>query len=140
MALVKIVDIDGVQWEMKDQTARDKITTLETEITNLKTVEKWETKIPNYGGDIIARRQGNIVHVVGINIGRVNKIPSTTGEIDLAILPERFRPSEGCFFMIRIQGSYVTSYGGVVYPDGRINCWAYADIDYGYFSLSYIVN
>lgn len=29
MALVKIVDIDGVQWEMKDQTARDKITNLE---------------------------------------------------------------------------------------------------------------
>ena len=29
MALVKIVDIDGVQWEMKDQMARDKITNLE---------------------------------------------------------------------------------------------------------------
>ena len=29
MALVKIVDIDGVQWEMKDQTARNKIANLE---------------------------------------------------------------------------------------------------------------
>lgn len=29
MAEVKIVDIQGVQWEMKDQTARDKITNLE---------------------------------------------------------------------------------------------------------------
>lgn len=29
MAEVKIIDIDGVQWEMKDQTARDKIANLE---------------------------------------------------------------------------------------------------------------
>lgn len=33
MALVKIVDIDGVQWEMKDQTARDKITDIEKKIS-----------------------------------------------------------------------------------------------------------
>lgn len=33
MALVKIVDIDGVQWEMKDQTARDKITDIEKNIS-----------------------------------------------------------------------------------------------------------
>ena len=38
MADVKIVDIDGSQWAMKDQVARDKITTLETEIN---------TNIPN---------------------------------------------------------------------------------------------
>ena len=38
MADVKIVDIDGSQWNMKDQVARDKITTLETEIN---------TNIPN---------------------------------------------------------------------------------------------
>ena len=36
MALVKIVDIDGVQWEMKDQTARDKITEQETKINSLQ--------------------------------------------------------------------------------------------------------
>ena len=29
MAEVKIIDIDGVQWEMKDQTARNKIANLE---------------------------------------------------------------------------------------------------------------
>lgn len=33
MALVKIVDIDGVQWEMKDQTARDKIADIEKNIS-----------------------------------------------------------------------------------------------------------
>ena len=36
MADVKIVDIDGSQWAMKDQVARDKIATLETEVnTNI---------------------------------------------------------------------------------------------------------
>ena len=36
MADVKIVDIDNEQWNMKDQEARDKITTLETEVnTNI---------------------------------------------------------------------------------------------------------
>ena len=33
MAEVKIIDIDGVQWEMKDQTARDKITDIEKNIS-----------------------------------------------------------------------------------------------------------
>ena len=36
MADVKIVDIDGSQWSMKDQEARNKIATLETEVnTNI---------------------------------------------------------------------------------------------------------
>lgn len=140
MAEVKIVDIDGVQWPIKDETARNKIAALETEIANLKTVEKWETTIPNYGGKIIARRQGNIVNIIGNNIGRENKIPSTVGDINFATLPERFRPLEACFFMIRVSGNYITSYGGVVYPDGKINCWTYVDLDYGFFSLSYIVD
>ena len=140
MAEVKIIDIDGVQWEMKDQTARDKITALETKITNLETVEKWETTVPNYGGKIIARRQGNVINIIGSNIGRENKIPSTIGDIDLATLPERFRPTEACFFMLRTSGRYLTDVGGMVYQTGKINCWTYTDIDYGYFSLSYIVD
>ena len=37
MAEVKIIDIDGVQWEMKDQTARNKITEQNTKIENLTT-------------------------------------------------------------------------------------------------------
>ena len=140
MEEVKTIDIDGVQWSIKDETARNKITGLETKITNLKTVEKWETTIPNYGGKIVARRQGNIVHVCGNNIGRENPIPETIGDINFATLPERFRPSEACFFIIRITGSYQTSYGGMIYPNGNINYWTYKAIDYGFFSLSYIVD
>lgn len=35
MAEVKIIDIDGEQWNIKDQMAREKIATLGTEIENL---------------------------------------------------------------------------------------------------------
>lgn len=140
MAEVKTIDIDGIQWEMKDQTARNKITTLETEIARLKTVEKWETTIQNYGGKITARRQGNIVSVTGDSIGRENKIPSTIGDINFAILPERFRPREKCFFMMRLSGSYETNIGGTILEDGNINFWTYKEVDYGCFSLSYIVD
>ena len=140
MADVKIVDIDNVQWNMKDQEARNKITTLETEIPKLKTVEKWQYTIPNYGGSIVARRQGNVVSIVGYDIGVANTIQSTTGDINFAILPERFRPKENCFFMMRTAGSYVTQYGGVVFTDGKINFYTYTNVSNGDFSLSYIVD
>ena len=140
MAEVKTIDIDGVQWPMKDETARNKIAALETEIANLKTVEKWETTIPNYGGSIIARRQGNVISITANGIGSENTIPKSIGDINFATLPERFRPSESCFYMMRISGSYQTQYGGTINTDGKINFWTYTQVDYGCFSLSYIVD
>ena len=140
MQEVKIIDIDNVQWNIKDQEARNRIANLETEIPKLKTVEKWQYTIPNYGGTIIARRQGNVVSVVGVNIGVENAILSTVGDIDFAILPERFRPKEDCFFMMRTAGSYVTQYGGIVFTNGRINFYTYTSVTLGCFSLSYIVD
>lgn len=44
MADVKIVDIDGSQWNMKDQVARDKIAILE-EKTTVKVIAKINTEI-----------------------------------------------------------------------------------------------
>lgn len=38
MAEVKTIDIDGVQWEMKDQTARNDITTIKENISNIQTL------------------------------------------------------------------------------------------------------
>lgn len=38
MAEVKIIDIDGVQWEMKDQIARDDITTIKKSINDIQTL------------------------------------------------------------------------------------------------------
>lgn len=56
MADVKIVDIDGSQWSMKDQEARNKIAELETLISNdntysteeIKTSKKWIDGKPIY--------------------------------------------------------------------------------------------
>ena len=140
MAEVHIVDIDGEQWDMKDLPLTERVAALETEIPKLKTVEKWEYTIPNYGGRIVARRQGNVDSVIGTNIGDGNPIPSSVGNIDFAVLPERFRPKEPCFYMMRIAGSYVTQYGGVVFPNGSINFYTYVSISNGDFSLSYIVD
>ena len=140
MEIVNTLDIDGTQWEIQDVEARNKIAALKTEIEKLKTIEKWEYNIPVYGGEITAVRQGNIVNVTGINIGRVKNLTEDIGDINLAILPERFRPSKAQFFMMRTSGSYSTQYGGVIYPGGNVNFYTYVIVDYGYFSVSYIVD
>lgn len=140
MADAKIVDIKGVQWNLKDEVARNKTTILEEEITKLKTVERWDYEIPTYGGHITARRQGNVVSITAYGIGIKKPIPQTVGNIDFAILPERFRPLEQIFFMLRTSGSYVTQYGGIIFPNGAINSWTYLNIDYGSLSVSYIVD
>ena len=140
MEVVHTLDIDGAQWEIRDQESRNEIATLKTEIEKLKTVEKWVYNMPIYGGEITARRQGNVVSVTGINIGSVKEITPDVGDINFAVLPERFRPSDAQFYMMRMSGSYQTQYGGVVYPNGNINFYSYATVDYGYFSVSYIVD
>lgn len=140
MADVKIVDIDGEQWNIKDQMAREKIATLETEIEKLKTIEKWEYNIPIYGGHIVARRQGNVVNVSGNSIGKVKELTQDIGDVTFAILPERFRPLEEQFFIVRLSGSYQTQYGGTVYPSGSINYYTYTVTNRGCFSVSYIVD
>lgn len=140
MEIANTLDIDGTQWEIQDSGARNEISVLKTEMEKLRTIEKWHYDIPIYGGKIVARRQGNVVNVTGINIGSTKNLTTDIGDIDLAILPERFRPSEIQFFMMRTSGSYSTKYGGAIYPNGAINYYTYAITDYGYFSVSYIVD
>ena len=140
MEIVNTLDIDGTQWEIRDEEARNKISALQAEIEKLKTVEKWEYNIPIYGGKIIASRQGNVISVTGTNIGRVKALTKDIGDINFTVLPEKFRPSNAQFFMMRTSGSYITQYGGVIYTNGDINFYTYEIVDYGYFSLSYIVD
>lgn len=139
MAVVHTIDINGDQWQIEDQVEKDKVAVLEAEIEKLKTIEKWEYTVPIYGGLITVYRQGNVVSISAKNIGRVTPIPSTEGDVNIAILPERFRPSVAQFYMMRVSGSYDTHYGGKVYPNGEINFWTYTEISYGEFSLSYII-
>ena len=140
MEVVNTLDIDGTRWDIQDSEARSEISALKTEIEKLKTVEKWVYNIPIYGGEIVAFRQGNVVSVTGTNIGRVKKITTDVGDLNFTVLPERFRPSNAQFFMMRISGSYLTQCGGVVYEDGNVNFYTYEAVDYGYFSVSYIVD
>ena len=140
MEVANTLDIDGTQWELQDVEARNKIATLETEIEKLKTIEEWVYNIPVYGGKITARRQGNVVSVFGNGIGRVKELTEDIGDINFAVLPERFRPAGPQFFMVRISGSYSTNYGGMIQEDGNVNFYTYTSVDYGYFSVSYIVN
>ena len=80
MAEVKIIDIDGVQWEMKDQTARNKITNLEENNTtkdlpditiNLKAeYEAVSTSIKqHYSYGKIHFALINFINIKGNNIG-----------------------------------------------------------------------
>ena len=140
MADAKIVDIKGVQWELKDEVARNGITTLKEEIEKLRTIEKWEYDIPIYGGKIVARRQGNVINVSGNRIGIIKGLSPSIGNIILSVLPERFRPSENCFYMMRSSGSYITQYGGIIFPNGEISYYTYTTVDYGAFSASYIAD
>lgn len=140
MEIVNTLDIDGTQWAIQDSGARSEISALKTEIEKLKTVEKWVYNIPIYGGEITARRQGNVVNVTGFRIGRVKQLTTDIGDINLAVLPERFRPSDRQFFMMRLSGSYQTNIGGTIYQDGNINFYTYTEVDYGCFSVSYIVD
>lgn len=140
MEVVHTLDIDGTQWNIQDAEARSEISALKTEIEKLKTNEKWVYNIPIYGGEIVARRQGNVISVTGTNIGRIKELTKDIGDINFAVLPERFRPSDAQFFMVRTSGSYITQYGGVVYQNGNINFFTYEIVDYGYFSVSYIVD
>lgn len=140
MEKVSIIDIQGVQWAINDQKARNDIITLKAEVEKLRTIEKWEYNIPIYGGNIIARRQGNLVSVTANNIGRVKKITPDIGDITFTVLPERFRPLEEIFFMTRLSGSYQTNVGGTIYPNGTVNYYSYVEVDYGSFSVSYIVD
>lgn len=140
MEVVNTLDIDGTQWTIQDSEARSEISALKTEIEKLKTVEKWVYNIPIYGGEITAHRQGNVVNVTGFGIGRVKHLTPDIGDINFAVLPERFRPSDAQFFMTRLSGSYQTNVGGVIYQNGNINYYTYTEVDYGSFSVSYIVD
>lgn len=140
MEKVSIIDIQGVQWEIEDREAKNAIITLKAEVEKLRTIEKWEYNIPIYGGKIVARRQGNVVSVIGLDIGRVQNITQDIGDINFAVLPERFRPSNECFYMLRTSGSYTTQYGGTIRQNGEINCYTYTTIELGFFSVSYIVD
>ena len=89
MAEVKIIDIDGVQWEMKDQTARNKITDIEKNIST-EGLQDVTTYLNNgFQADLILLRNHykvgkihfidiNIKNIQGYNLGTKETAPAIT--------------------------------------------------------------
>lgn len=88
MADVKIVDIDNVQWNMKDQEARNKIANLETKTTisekiiaqkgtsrvSLVTINDKKFIYFRFKGDIIVSNIGQVLFDVGVIEGLTETI------------------------------------------------------------------
>ena len=80
MQEVKIIDIDNVQWNMKDQEARNKITNLEEskDITNSVNVLIGKASVIRSGkviqisGTIENGREGNIVVISNLPKAKIN--------------------------------------------------------------------
>lgn len=80
MADVKIVDIDGSQWSMKDQEARNKITELETLVNKLK-------------ADTEVTELNNIVLGSGVNFsGTVIKVGKQVTVSGALLVEQGFNP------------------------------------------------
>lgn len=80
MADVKIVDIDGSQWSMKDQEARNKIATLETEV-NTNIPDRFTTDEKKIDS-IYKRSTGNSIRDCCNKIGYTYDDYGITGVID----------------------------------------------------------
>lgn len=74
MAEVKIIDIDGVQWEMKDQTARKKIVNLETIISSQGLEDITLNLNEGFKADLLLARyhyKAGKIHFVDFNIKNI---------------------------------------------------------------------
>lgn len=121
MALVKIVDIDGVQWEMKDQTARDKITNLEENNTtkdlqditvNLEKGFEAEsiTISHHYSYGKIHFAIINIINIKGPNIG--------TNETSYIASLNMYAKKSTTFLMYDYKNNAIAR--GYIFADGKI--------------------
>ena len=124
MADVKIVDIDGSQWSMKDQVARDKITALEEDNTTNK------TDIQNLKNDklnIIAEEVNvdlNTLDNSKFAYGTVKYFNVIKGSLNEPTFPPMSEPI--AFYNMKVSKSYRTVIQEIesIYPNVAGN-WAY---------------
>lgn len=121
MAEVKIIDIDGVQWEMKDQTARNKIANLEVNNTtkdlqditiNLEKEYKAEsiTITQHYSYGKIHFATINIVNIEGPNIG--------TNQTSYIASSNIYAKKSTTFLMYDYKNNAIAR--GYIFADGKI--------------------
>ena len=102
MALVKIVDIDGVQWEMKDQTARDKITNIETIISSQALEDITLNLNEGYQAELLLARyhyKVGKIHFVDFNIKNLKGLNLGTKETAQIFLTN-LRPIKNTSFIL----------------------------------------
>lgn len=124
MADVKIIDIDSAQWNMKDQVARDKITTLEEDnATNKTNIQNLQNEKLN----IIAEETNVDLNTLGNNAfayGTVKYFNVIKGSLNEPPFPAMSEPI--AFYNMKVSKSYRTLIQEVesVYPNHAGN-WAY---------------
>ena len=138
MADVKIVDIDGSQWSMKDQVARDKIATLEEDNTTNKTNIQ---NLQNEKMNIIAEETNVDLNTLGnsaFSNGTVKYFKVTKGALNEPTFPTMSEKIE--FYNMKISKGYRSLIQEIecIYPNVAGN-WAYikfrrAQIDGLWFS------
>ena len=138
MADVKIIDIDGAQWDMKDQLARDKIATLEEDNTTNKT---YIQNLQNSKLNIVAEEINvdlNTLNNEAFKYGTVKYFNVIKGSLHEPTFPTMSEPIE--FYNMKVSKSYRTVIQEIesVYPNS-IGNWAYikfrrAQVDRIWFS------
>ena len=124
MADVKIVDIDGSQWSMKDQVARDKIATLEEDNTTNKTNIQ---NLQNEKMNIIAEETNVDLNTLGnsaFSNGTVKYFKVTKGALNEPTFPTMSEKIE--FYNMKISKGYRSLIQEIecIYPNVAGN-WGY---------------
>ncbi len=124
MADVKIVDIDGSQWNMKDQEARNKITILEEDNTTNKTNIQ---NLQNSKMNIIAEQTNVDLNTLGnaaFENGTVKYFKVTKGALNEPTFPTMSENIE--FYIMKVSKGYrsLTQEIECIYPNIAGN-WGY---------------
>ena len=103
MAEAKIIDIDGVQWSIKDQTARDKITDIEKNIST-QDLQDVTTYLNNgFQADSILLKnhyKAGKIHFIDVNIKNIRGYNLGTDQTAPAITTELHPIKETSFVLI----------------------------------------
>ena len=102
MAEVKIIDIDGIQWSMKDETARNKITDIEKNISTQDLQDVTLNLNEGYQADIVLTRyhyKAGKIHFIDFNIKNIKGLNLGTKETAKAF-STNLRPIKSTSFIL----------------------------------------
>lgn len=121
MAEVKTIDIDGVQWSIKDQTARDKITDIEK---NISTQDLPDAKLDiDKDCNVLYIEAGNHykigkIHFIQIHITNITSLNIGTN-ITVRVASSELIPKKYTSFIL-VDNKAPATARGFLSPDGSI--------------------